>query len=79
MINEIKYGVVRLRISKGDLFDIQPLAFFETLSEAEIEWKDYLEKCPHGGSWPDWDEYEIHIYKNGKNKGRANPETGSVL
>lgn len=69
----VQFGVVRLRLSKGDLLDTKLLALFDTLAEAESELRDCLAKFEHGFRWSDWDEYEIHVYRDGNDAGPPSP------
>jgi hypothetical protein len=68
IMNEIKYAVVRLLISKDDVYDIHPIAYYNGLPDAEAE----LNKYTSSGTWQDYKEFEIHVYRNGKDMGSIN-------
>lgn len=64
-MDERRYAIFRLTISKDDLVDSLPVATAESLNEARKE----LARHPDGGSWQERHEHEIHLLFNGRDMG----------
>ncbi|NLV68684.1 MAG: hypothetical protein GXY14_13525 [Spirochaetes bacterium] len=65
------YAVIRYKISKGDIYDEATVGFFDRFEEAEAEMLSRMAGRDHGVRWPDWEEYEVHLFREGQDQGRV--------
>jgi len=64
-VDELRYAIVRLTVSKEDVMAAVPVAWADSLREARLE----LAKHPDSGTWQEHNEYEIHLLRNGRDLG----------
>jgi len=64
-MDELRYAIVGLTVSKEDVTETVPVAWADSLREARLE----LAKHPGSGTWQEHTEYEIHLVRNGQDLG----------
>ena len=64
-MEEIKYCLWKLLISKDYVYDSKELACFKDYPSA----KEALDKNSDSGTWQEHDYHEIHVFRNGKDLG----------
>lgn len=72
-LEERRFAVVRYKISKGDIYDESTIGFFERFEEAEAQMLSCMAGRDHGVRWPDWEEYEVRLFIDGRDAGKAEP------
>lgn len=65
------YAVIHYKISKGDIYDESIVGFFDRFEAAEAEMLSLMASREHDVRWPDWEEYEVHAFKDGRDQGKV--------